>query len=164
MAPFGQYSHAKLERLDSLACARASRIVNQIEGSGQGRGRLAHRKVRYILIGDGGDRGNLSPPHSEGSLSISRTQIFTGKQPFYPNTDERVILLLAQDVRPAKPDHNQLTPTLWTLTKKCWDKDPKKRPNVTKVLTKLGLRDGAFSFINSGPLARSDGKYRKEAI
>jgi serine/threonine protein kinase len=74
-------------------------------------------------------------------------QIFTGKHPFALHTEQQVILLLARDSRPNKPVHVQFSPKMWSLTKKCWDKDPKKRPDIPEVLKKLESGDGAFSFI-----------------
>ena len=132
-----------------LACAGTSCIVDETEGSRKNQVRWAHRKVRCILIGDGGDRGDASPPHPQSSLLTFRhLQIFTGKHPFYPNPDQQVIVQLAKGSRPDKPEHDQLTSTMWSLTRKCWDKDPKKRPDVAKVLKKLDSKDGtSASFI-----------------
>lgn len=60
---------------------------------------------------------------------------------------------MAADERPDKPDHEHFTPEIWTLTKKCWKRDPEKRPDVPKVLKKFESRDGGtFSFFNVGDL------------
>jgi len=80
-------------------------------------------------------------------------QIFTGRHPFHSSTDEQVIVLLTKGLRPEKPDHEQFTPEMWSLTKKCWDKDPKKRPEISEVLKKLESRDGTFCFVHRGMLA-----------
>ena len=56
--------------------------------------------------------------------------------------------MLAKDLRPDKPVHRQFTPKMWTLTKKCWNKDPKKRPSVSKVLRNLESMEGGFSIIH----------------
>ena len=61
-----------------------------------------------------------------------------------------MILLLANDERPDRPVHEQFTPRMWSLTKKCWRKDPKKRPDIPEVLEKLESKDGAFSFSREG--------------
>ena len=83
------------------------------------------------------------------SNSLENPQIFTGKHPFALYSDEQVILLLAQDGRPEKPTHEQFTSKIWTLTTKCWDKDPEKRPNVAEVLRRLESGEGAFSVIHT---------------
>jgi len=59
--------------LDSLACARASRIFGESEGPGQSQVLPTHRKVRCILIGDGGYRGDVYLPHSELSFLTFQT-------------------------------------------------------------------------------------------
>lgn len=89
------------------------------------------------------------PPRSERvSHPSGRLQIFTEEWPFSLYSDGQVILLLAEGKRPDEPVHEQFTPKIWSLTKKCWRKDPEKRPDVPKVLKKLESRDGAFSFIH----------------
>ena len=80
------------------------------------------------------------------SQPSERIQIFTGDYPFDSRSDEQVILLLANGKRPERPVHEQFTSRMWSLTKKCWEKDPEKRPDVTQVLEKLESKDGAFSF------------------
>jgi serine/threonine protein kinase len=77
-------------------------------------------------------------------------QIFTGDYPFDSRSDEQVILLLANDERPDRPVHEQFTSRMWPLTKKCWRKDPKKRPDIPEVLEKLESKDGAFSSSHEG--------------
>ena len=57
--------------------------------------------------------------------------------------------MLAKDLRPDKPVHRQFTSKMWTLTKKCWNKDPKKRPSVSEVLRNLESREGGFSIIHA---------------
>jgi len=81
---------------------------------------------------------------------LEHIQIFTGKVPFYPYSEEQVIFLLSRDERPDKPTHGEFTSRMWTLTRKCWDKDPKKRPEILDVLKTLESRDGAFSNIHPG--------------
>ena len=61
-----------------------------------------------------------------------------------------MFLLLANDERPDRPVHEQFTSRMWSLTKKCWRKDPKKRPDIPEVLGKLEPEDGAFLFSREG--------------
>jgi serine/threonine protein kinase len=77
-------------------------------------------------------------------------QIFTGDYPFDSRSDEQVIVLLADDKRPDRPVHEQFTSRMWSLTKRCWRKDPKKRPDIPEVVEKLESKDGAFSFSREG--------------
>ena len=84
------------------------------------------------------------------SHSFEHLQIFTGRIPFDSYGDEQVILLLAKDSRPDKPVHEQFNSNMWTLTKRCWNKDPKKRPGIPEVLRKLESRDSAFSNTHPG--------------
>ncbi|KAF9646889.1 kinase-like protein [Thelephora ganbajun] len=71
------------------------------------------------------------------SLAMVVIEIFTGRHPFHPHRDEQVIVLLSKGSRPGRPDHQQFTPQMWSLTRKCWKKDPKKRPDIPKVLENL---------------------------
>ena len=75
-----------------------------------------------------------------------------------------MILLLAEGERPDEPVHEQFTPRIWSLTKKCWRKDPEKRPDIPKVLKKLESRDGAFSFTHGNLRASTQEAPRKEAV
>ena len=63
--------------------------------------------------------------------------------------------MLAKDMRPDKPVHGQFTPKMWTLTKQCWDKDPKKRPSILEVLRKLEPEEGGFSSFMQTTVIRS---------
>jgi len=83
------------------------------------------------------------------SQSSKNLQIFTGRHPFDLYSDEQVILLLAEGLRPDKPVHEQFTPKMWSLTKKCWNKDPNKRPEVSEVLRELEWDTGMFLLIGS---------------
>jgi hypothetical protein len=87
---------------------------------------------------------------NSASQPSGRLQIFTGDYPFDSRSDEQVIVLLANDMLPDRPVHEQFTSRMWTLTKKCWRKDPKKRPGIPEVLEKLESRGGAFSFSYEG--------------
>ena len=77
--------------------------------------------------------------------SFEHPQIFTGKYPFEPHSNEQVIILLTRNKRPEKPTHGQLNSKIWSLTRECWNKDPKKRPAVSEVLKKLESSESAFS-------------------
>ena len=84
------------------------------------------------------------------SHSLEHIQVFTGRIPFHLYTEEQVLIILEGDGRPDKPAHGEFTPKMWTLTKKCWNKNPKKRPDISDFLRKLESRDGAFSNTHPG--------------
>ena len=137
--------------LNTLESTRASWIAGRTEGSGHSHVHSAHKKVRYLLAGNGGDRGNIPCLAKKPvSHSLEHIQIFTGRIPFHLYTEEQVILLLAGGERPDKPTHEEFTPKMWTITRKCWDRNPKKRPEILDVLEILESRDGAFSNIHPG--------------
>ncbi|KAF9646884.1 kinase-like protein [Thelephora ganbajun] len=71
------------------------------------------------------------------SLAMVVIEIFTREHPFHPHRDEQVIILLAQGSRPDRPVHPQFIPEMWSLTRKCWKKNPKERPDIPEVLEKL---------------------------
>ena len=98
------------------------------------------------------------------SHSFGYLQIFTGRHPFDPHSDEQVILLLAKNSRPDKPVHGQFTSKMWSLTKKCWNKDPNKRPEIPEVLKKLESRDGAFSDVLFWLLSLAQEAYREQSL
>ena len=76
--------------------------------------------------------------------------MFTGRFPFDSYSDEQVVLLLAKGIRPDKPNRKEFAPKMWALTRKCWKQNPKKRPDVDRVLKKLESKDGMSSFIRGG--------------
>jgi len=74
------------------------------------------------------------------ALSMVIIELYTGKIPFPNSPDPTVILLVARGRRPPKPVSGEalgLTPTIWELTKRCWHKNPAKRPDTSEILAYL---------------------------
>ena len=67
-------------------------------------------------------------------------QLYTGELPFPNRPDPSVILFVANGGRPPKPVSAEalgLNAKVWELTKMCWHKNPKKRPDTSELLLQL---------------------------
>jgi len=60
-------------------------------------------------------------------------QVFTGAVPFSNNGPAAATLAIMAGERPPRPTHPLFTKKLWTLIKRCWDRDPLLRPEVSEV-------------------------------
>lgn len=79
-------------------------------------------------------------PINRGDHSMCYCQLYTGSVPFPDSPDPTVILLVARGGRPPKPVSAEtlgLSSAVWELTKRCWHKNPAKRPNSSEVLAYL---------------------------
>ena len=64
-------------------------------------------------------------------------QVFNPEEPFFYMFNPEVELAIKDGVRPPRPTHPDLTDELWALTERCWDVDPRKRPEISAVLKTL---------------------------
>ena len=64
-------------------------------------------------------------------------QAFTGAMPFSGSSTVAAMLSMAQGKRPQRPTHPAFTENLWTLMQRCWDHDPRLRPEISDVLQLL---------------------------
>jgi hypothetical protein len=62
------------------------------------------------------------------------TQVLTGEVPF---SSEKMNWMVAVAVlkgdRPSRPEHPSFTDDLWELIQRCWDNDPRLRPEILEV-------------------------------
>ena len=65
------------------------------------------------------------------------TQVFTAAVPFSNRSDAQVICAIMQRRRPARPTHPTFTDNLWMLMQRCWNHDPRLRPDVSEALRVL---------------------------
>lgn len=64
----------------------------------------------------------------------------TGRQPYAYFLQDTIVIANVQDG--TKPARDRCLPaifsdSLWTLLEKCWDYDPRDRPNITAVRQRL---------------------------
>ena len=74
-----------------------------------------------------------------------RHKIFTGEAPFYASPPTAAAVGVLSGKRPARPTDPSLTDDLWDMTKRCWNKEPHRRPDIAQVvlcLRKNSLRRG----------------------
>ena len=64
-------------------------------------------------------------------------QVFTGAVPFSDHSPIKVMWATTQGRRPLRPTHPTFTGDLWTLMQRCWDHDPRLRPDASEVLRVL---------------------------
>lgn len=72
-----------------------------------------------------------------GLPSFCTIQAFTGEVPFENISSFMVMLSVVQGERPPRPTHPIITDDLWTLIQRCWDQDPRLRPDASEVLRAL---------------------------
>ena len=64
-------------------------------------------------------------------------QAFTGAVPFNHSLPAAATLAIMGGKRPPRPTHQQFTDQLWTLMQRCWDQNPRSRPEVSEVFKVL---------------------------
>jgi len=84
-------------------------------------------------------------------------QVFTGAFPFSNPASFATALAIISGKRPQQPTHPAFTEDLWALVQRCWDQDPRLRPEVTEVLTVLRSFPGSQPFLQQ--LRRLDSSF-----
>ncbi|KAF9790526.1 kinase-like domain-containing protein [Thelephora terrestris] len=77
------------------------------------------------------------------SLSMVIVGLYSGDVPFSGLLSPAIKGMLLKGTRPPKPESAEvlgLTPALWALTKKCWARNPAKRPDTSAILAHLEAR------------------------
>jgi hypothetical protein len=64
---------------------------------------------------------------------LSLSQVFTGEVPFNGSSSPAAMLEIMRGERPPRPTHPVLTDQLWALMRRCWDQDPRLRPEVVEI-------------------------------
>jgi len=59
---------------------------------------------------------------------------FTGKAPFHDDTPTTVAVGVLSGKRPERPAHPNFTDDLWDLIKRCWNREPERRPDISQVI------------------------------
>ena len=65
------------------------------------------------------------------------TQVFTGALPFGDHQIFVAVLAIMEGQRPPRPTHPKFTEDLWKLVQRCWDQDPRERPEASETLNIL---------------------------
>ena len=68
-------------------------------------------------------------------------QVLTGEIPFRGVRQSELGWSVVQGLRPIKPENSSsigFSNVLWSFTQRCWDGDPKLRPEVAEVVTYIG--------------------------
>ena len=76
-------------------------------------------------------------------------QAFTGAVPFNETVPAAALLAITRGERPPRPTHTNFTDELWELTQRCWDRDPRSRPEVSELLEVLRNSSVFLSFRRS---------------
>ena len=74
-------------------------------------------------------------------------KVFTGAAPFSDSPGTAAVVQIVRAERPPRPTHPILTEDLWILMQRCWNHDPKLRPNASEVFVNViyGVSLCAFS-------------------
>ena len=70
------------------------------------------------------------------SRSVSG-QVFTDSVPFSGRKTAAAMFDIMSGKRLPRQTHPALTVELWTLMKRCWNQDPRSRPEISEVLKVL---------------------------
>ncbi|KAF9642914.1 kinase-like protein [Thelephora ganbajun] len=77
-------------------------------------------------------------PHSKEadifSFAMVMIEVFTGTTPFSNRSSSMAMRDITQGKRPPRPTHPTFTEILWTLMQRCWDQNPRLRPDASEVL------------------------------
>jgi len=64
-------------------------------------------------------------------------EILTGETPFEEWHDCSVLLKLQRGERPARPENNKVSDSLWKLIEDCWAHNPLNRPHAQEIVFRL---------------------------
>lgn len=81
-------------------------------------------------------------------------QAFTDAVPFSDRSDHIITMELVQGRRPPRPKHPDLTGRVWRLIQRCWDQDPRLRPEAADILQEL--RESLVSVLLRSSVGGSD--------
>jgi len=68
------------------------------------------------------------------SFSMVTIEAFTGKPPFHGIALATVAVGVLAGKRPPRPTHPDFTDKLWEITKRCWNQEPRDRPDISEVV------------------------------
>ena len=68
---------------------------------------------------------------------FSFIKVLTGAVPFRGERSTAAAFAIMDGRRPPRPTHPIFSEELWSLVKRCWDHDPRWRPEVVEVLDTL---------------------------
>ncbi|KAF9644753.1 kinase-like protein [Thelephora ganbajun] len=85
-----------------------------------------------VLLGE-----NPSKESDIFSFAMVMIEVFTGAAPFNDCSPPMAMLEIIRGRRPQRPKHSAVTGRLWELIQRCWNQDPKLRPDAAEVLKEL---------------------------
>lgn len=73
------------------------------------------------------------------SFGMLCLEVFTGEDPYSPNSDPYVPFLLCNGITPEHPGSRAdgLDPDMWELMQSCWEIDPAERPSMFTIQSKV---------------------------
>ncbi|KAF9646886.1 kinase-like protein [Thelephora ganbajun] len=83
------------------------------------------------------DGGVFSKEADIFSFAMVMVEVFTDAVPFASGRDITAMVAITRGRRPPRPKHSAVTGGLWTLMQRCWNQDPKLRPEAANVLQDL---------------------------
>jgi len=64
---------------------------------------------------------------------LASTQVFTGAVPFDKSPLTSAMMAIMRGDRPRRPTHTACSDELWAIMQRCWDQEPRLRPEVSEV-------------------------------
>ena len=74
-------------------------------------------------------------------------QTFTGTFPFSNHPSFAAMLAIVQGDRPSRPTYPTFTEDVWALVQRCWDQEPRLRPEVQEALEIFGSSSVSRPFL-----------------
>lgn len=64
---------------------------------------------------------------------LASTQVFTGAVPFDRSSLTSAMMAIMRGDRPRRPTNTACSDELWAIMQRCWDQEPRLRPEVSEV-------------------------------
>ncbi|KAF9789481.1 kinase-like protein [Thelephora terrestris] len=97
-----------------------------------------------------GGEGSHSTEADVFSFAMVMIEVFTGAVPFNRSPSAAAMVMIMKGERPPRPTHQELTNDLWKIIQQCWNQDPHLRPEVSKILSVLGITWVPLSSVDPG--------------
>jgi len=71
------------------------------------------------------------------SFSMVVIEAFTGQAPYHDSPPTTAAVGVLRGNRPGRPTDPSVTDDLWEMIKRCWNREPERRPEISQVVLSL---------------------------
>ncbi|EJD37114.1 kinase-like protein [Auricularia subglabra TFB-10046 SS5] len=83
------------------------------------------------------ERGPITTQRDVFAFAMFLFEIYAGHPPFHRKHMIDIYYAYRDNIRPARPEHSQLTDDVWELMQRCWRTAPYRRPSMKTVSRRL---------------------------